>query len=71
MKSIITSNYTLDLNFIKTFAIVESWKNRTKEQIIKADWEDLNQEERLLPCVLKENPDISLREAGELLDMIP
>ena len=48
-----------------------TFTNRTREQIISADWNTLNSDERIVRDSLVENPDMTLKEAEHLLQMLP
>ena len=46
-------------------------KYKTREELLAVPREELTVHERVAQSTLKENPDMTLEEAIELLDMIP
>ena len=46
-------------------------KNITKDNLLEASPNVLNQEEQVMQAILKRNPDLSLEEAIEALDELP
>lgn len=45
--------------------------DKTKEQLMDANWEELSVDEQILKSELKRNPDISLDVAIGLLELLP
>ena len=45
--------------------------DKTQEQLMDANWEDLNLMEKVLRSELESNPDMSLEKAIELSEMLP
>ena len=45
--------------------------DKTQEQLMDANWEDLNLMEKVLRSELESNPDMSLEKAIDLSEMLP
>jgi hypothetical protein len=45
--------------------------DKTQDQLMVANWEDLNLMEKVLRSELESNPDMSLEKAIDLFEMVP